>query len=67
MHAVAGRRVDAMESRSNEAACCGDIVDRMLLAVQVAAGVMWEESVVNRSVMGWLGTAGPVTRRFVWQ
>jgi len=60
MHAVAGRRVDAMEKRYREAVHAGDAVDRVLLAAGVAAEVMLEEAVVNRSVMGWLGTAGPV-------
>lgn len=60
MHAVAGRRVDQMEVRFREAACAGDVVDRVLLAVDMAVSVMLEEPVVNRSVMGWLGTAGPV-------
>jgi AcrR family transcriptional regulator len=60
MHAVAGRRVDAMERRYREAVQVGDAVDRVLLAAGIAADVMLEEAVVNRSVMGWLGTAGPV-------
>jgi AcrR family transcriptional regulator len=61
MHAVAGRRVDAMEARFIEAALSGDVVDRILLAVEAAVTVMLEEPVVNRSVMGWLGTAGPTS------
>jgi AcrR family transcriptional regulator len=59
MHAVAGRRVDLMEARYLAAAPSGDVVDRVLLAAEAAVTVMLEEPVVNRSVMGWLGTAGP--------
>lgn len=61
MHAVAGRRVDLMEVRFGEATCSSDVVDRVLLAVDMAVSVMLEEPVVNRSVMGWLDTAGPIT------
>jgi AcrR family transcriptional regulator len=61
MHAVAGRRVDTMEARFAGAAPTGDVVDRVMLAVEAAVTVMLEEPVVNRSVMGWLGTAGPTS------
>jgi AcrR family transcriptional regulator len=59
MHAVAGRRVDVMEARFKRAARPGDVLDGVLLAVEAAVTVMLEEPIVNRSVMGWLGTAGP--------
>jgi AcrR family transcriptional regulator len=61
MHAVAGRRVDVMEARFIEGPPSGDVVDRVLLAIEAAVAVMLEEPLVNRSVMGWLSTAGPVS------
>ena len=60
MHAVASRRVDAMEVHFAEIATSGDAVERVLLATDIAARVMLEQPAINRSVMGWLGTAGPV-------
>jgi AcrR family transcriptional regulator len=59
MHAISARRVELMETRFRAAAPTGDAIERVLVAVEAAAFVMLEEPVVNRSVMGWLGTAGP--------
>lgn len=63
MHAVAGRRVDMMEARFLESPRTGNAIDRVILAAEIVATVMLEEPVVNRSVMGWIGTAGPVPGR----
>jgi AcrR family transcriptional regulator len=60
MHALSGRRIDMMEARYIAAPSTGDALDRVLLAVDTAATVMLEEPAVNRAVMGWLGTGGPV-------
>lgn len=59
MHAISARRVELMDARFRKAAPPGDAPDRMLVAVDTAASVMLEEPVVNRSVMGWIGTASP--------
>jgi len=59
MHAISATRVELMGSRFREGAPPRDAMDRILFAVDTAASVMLEESVVNRSVMGWLGTASP--------
>jgi AcrR family transcriptional regulator len=59
MHAISARRVEMMDARFREAAPPTSGLDRVLLAVEVAASVMLEEPVVNRSVMAWLGTASP--------
>lgn len=59
MQALSGRRIDTMESRYAAARPTGDVLDRVLLAVDTAAAVMLEEPSVNRAVMGWLGTSGP--------
>lgn len=61
MHAISARRVELMDTRFRAAVPPGDAVDRVLVAAAAAASVMLEEPVVNRSVMGWLGTAGPAT------
>ncbi len=58
MHALSARRIDRMMSRLAEAAPLGDACERVLRAVEIAVAVMLEEPAVNRSVMGWLGTAG---------
>jgi AcrR family transcriptional regulator len=65
MHALSARRIDAMEARFIQASPAGDALDRVLLAVEIAAAVMLEEPVVNRAVMGWLGAAGPAPGQ-VW-
>lgn len=61
MHALSGRRIEMMEARYLAAPPLGDASDRVLLAVDMAAAVMLEEPGVNRAVMGWLGTPGPVS------
>lgn len=59
MHALSARRIDTMARRFAEAPSLPTAVERVLLAVDIAAGVMLEEPAVNRAVMGWLGTASP--------
>jgi len=59
MHAISARRVELMDARFRDVAPPSDAMARVLVAVDVAASVMLEEPVVNRSVMGWLGTASP--------
>lgn len=61
MHALSGRRIDMMAKRFAEAAPASDAVERVLLAVEIAVEVMLEEPKINRAVMGWLGTAGPLS------
>ena len=63
LHALSDRRIDRMEARFVAAAPTGDAIDRVLVAVEAAVSVMLEEPIVNRSVMGWLGTAGPAPGR----
>jgi AcrR family transcriptional regulator len=65
MHALSGRRIDMMEARYVAARPSGDAADCVLLAVDIATAVMLEEPGVNRTVMGWLGTAGPAPGQ-VW-
>jgi AcrR family transcriptional regulator len=60
MYVLSARRIDRMEARYAAAQPSGDARERVLLAVDTAAAVMLEEPVVNRAVMGWLGTAGVV-------
>jgi AcrR family transcriptional regulator len=60
MHALSERRIDTMLERFSQAAVPAPALDRVLLAVELAAGVMLEEPPVNRAVLSWLGTAGPV-------
>ena len=57
MHALSGRRINAMIKRFDAAPPLENAVDRVMSAVDVAAAVMLEEPDVNRAVMGWLGTA----------
>jgi AcrR family transcriptional regulator len=59
MHAISAKRVELMDSRFREGAQPPSPLDRVLVAVDTAASVMIEEPIVNRSVMGWLGTASP--------
>lgn len=60
MQALSARRVEAMAARLAAAPAQPDAPSRVLQAIDLAAAVMLEEPVVNRTVMGWLGTAGPV-------
>jgi AcrR family transcriptional regulator len=58
MHALSDRRIDRMEADYRAMPPAGDAYARVLLAIDAAAAVMLEEAAVNRSVMGWLGSAG---------
>jgi AcrR family transcriptional regulator len=60
MHALAERRIDMMARRFAEEPPLQSAVDRVLHAVGIAAAGMLEEPEINRVVMGWIGTAGPV-------
>jgi len=60
MHALAERRIDTMAKRFAEQPPLPGAADRVLLAIGIAAAGMLEEPKVNRAVMGWIGTAGPV-------
>ncbi len=60
MHALAERRIDLMAKRFAQQRPLPGAVDRVLLAISIASAGMLEEPVVNRAVMGWIGTAGPV-------
>lgn len=60
MQALSARRIDMMEARYVAARPTGDASRRVLLAVDTATAVMVEEPLVNRAVMGWLGTAAAV-------
>ncbi len=58
MHALSGRRIDAMSRRFGEAAVPAEAAGRVRLAVDVAVAVMLEEPGTNRVLLGWLGAAG---------
>jgi AcrR family transcriptional regulator len=60
MQALAERRIDTMAKRFAEQPPLPHAVDRVLLAIGIAAAGMLEEPKVNRAVMGWIGTAGPI-------
>jgi len=60
MHALAERRIDTMAERFAEHPPLPDAVDRVLLAISIASAGLLEEPRINRAVMGWIGTAGPV-------
>lgn len=59
MHALAARRIELMATRYRAQSSPARTEDRVALAVRIAAEGMLEEAVVNRAVMGWIGTAGP--------
>jgi len=63
MHALAERRIELMAERFSEHAPLPDATDRVLLAIRIAAEGMLEEPLVNRAVMGWIGTASPTPGR----
>ena len=65
MHGLSERRIDTMAKRFTEASPPVDAADRVLMATDIAVQVMLEEPVVNRAVMGWLGTAARAPGR-VW-
>jgi AcrR family transcriptional regulator len=59
LHALSARRIDTMAARFAALPPAPRVADRILLAIDTAAGVMLEEPEVNRAVMSWIGTAGP--------
>lgn len=62
MHALSQRRIETMTKRfSAVESLPPDAAGRVLLAIDLAAGVMLEESEVNRAVMGQIGAASPVS------
>lgn len=56
MHALSGRRIDAMMTRFDAAPQPPLAADRVALAIDIAVAVMLDEPVVNRAVMAWIGT-----------
>jgi AcrR family transcriptional regulator len=63
MHALAERRIELMAKRFSAQPPLPNAAERVLLAVGIAAEGMLEEPVVNRAVMGWIGTAGTTPGR----
>lgn len=59
MHALSARRIDTMVKRFAEKSPPADAAGRVMLAIDTAVEVMLDQPDVNRSVMGWLGAAGP--------
>jgi AcrR family transcriptional regulator len=57
MHALSARRIDEMTRRFSAAPSLSDAVGRVLLATAIGVEVMLEQPEVNRTVMGWIGTA----------
>ncbi|GGE04595.1 hypothetical protein GCM10011390_24470 [Aureimonas endophytica] len=66
MHALSQRRIEAMTRRLAGSPVPPDAAGRIFLAVDIAAAVMCEEPAVNRTVMSWIGTAGPTPGR-AWE
>jgi len=58
MQALSAERIAAMTTRFDLAAPGGDAADRVLAAVEIAAGVMLASPAVNRAVIGSLGAPG---------
>jgi AcrR family transcriptional regulator len=58
MSALSARRIAAMTARFDEAPQLPDAAGRVGRAIDVAVAVMLEEPIVNRAVMGWVGTTG---------
>jgi AcrR family transcriptional regulator len=56
MHALSGRRIDAMMTRFDATQPPSDAADRVALAIDIAVAVMLDEPIVNRAVMAWIGT-----------
>jgi len=56
MLALSARRIDLMRERFEGSAMAGDVVDRTSAMVDIAASVMLEARIVNRAVMGALGS-----------
>ncbi len=59
MHALSGRRIEAMAGRYAALSAPADAAGRVRLAIEIAVAVMLEEPDVNRAVMGTIGSAGP--------
>lgn len=58
MQALSAERIAAMTTRFDLEAPGGDAADRVLAAVEIAAGVMLASPAVNRAVIGSLGAPG---------
>lgn len=58
MHALSERRIDTMGTRFAQVPPLPDAASRVMLAVDTAVAVMLEEPVINRVVMGSIGTPG---------
>lgn len=56
MHALSGRRIDAMMTRFDATPQPPQAADRVALAIDIAVAVMLDEPIVNRAVMAWIGT-----------
>jgi AcrR family transcriptional regulator len=56
MHALSGRRIDAMMTRFDATPRPPHAADRVALAIDIAVAVMLDEPIVNRAVMSWIGT-----------
>jgi AcrR family transcriptional regulator len=56
MHALSGRRIDAMMTRFDATPQPSHAADRVGLAIDIAVAVMLDEPIVNRAVMAWIGT-----------
>lgn len=56
MHALSERRIGSMMTRFDTTPQPPLAADRVALAVDIAVAVMLEEPIVNRAVMGWIGT-----------
>ncbi|MDH7638343.1 TetR/AcrR family transcriptional regulator [Sphingomonas oryzagri] len=63
MHALSARRIDEMTRRFSAAPSLSDAVGRVLLATAIGVEVMLEQPEVNRTVMGWIGTAASPSGR----
>jgi AcrR family transcriptional regulator len=59
MHALSARLIEVMRDRLACATSVGDAPDRVLRALEIAAGVMLERPAVNRAIMAALGTPSP--------
>lgn len=56
MHALSGRRIDAMVMRFDALPQPPIAADRVALAIDIAVAIMLDEPIVNRAVMAWIGT-----------
>ncbi len=59
MYALSARRIATATQRFAAKPPLEDAGERVLLAVTTVVDLMLEEPLVNRTVMGWLGTGGP--------